>query len=63
MRTLAELQDLCAEYVEVAFPDIHQIDAMTEQQRQRGADRMHTLAMHIADLVIEAGLHRGEALR
>lgn len=63
MRTLAELADLTARYAAVAFPDSHEIDAMSEDQIRADTSTMHALAMRIADLVIESGLHRGEVLR
>lgn len=63
MRTLAELQQLCTEYAEVAFPDSHEIDAMSDGDIRANTGRMHSLALRIADLVIESGLHRGETLR
>ncbi len=63
MRTLAELQNMVTEYAEVAFPDAREIDAMSESQRQQGGNRMYALALHITDLIIEAGVHRGEVLK
>jgi hypothetical protein len=63
VRTLAELQELCDKYTQVAFPDAREIDAMTDAQIRDNTSRMNALAIHIADLVIEAGVHRGESLR
>lgn len=63
MKTLAELQKLCTEYAAVAYPDSHEIDAMSEWQIHENTGRMNALALHIADLVIESGLHKGAVLR
>lgn len=63
MRTLAELQALTEEYAAVAFPDSHEIDTMSAHDIRENTARMYAAATRIADLVIEAGLHHGKALR
>lgn len=62
MASLAELQRLCTKYAELSFPDSTEIDAMSESERQYREHVARSAACRIADLVIEAGLHRGEVL-
>jgi hypothetical protein len=63
MRTLAELQDLCSRYAELSFPDVSEVDAMSQSEREGRGYTARSTACRIADLVIESGLHRGEVLR
>ncbi|WP_045740825.1 hypothetical protein [Actinoplanes rectilineatus] len=62
-RTLAELNTLVAEYAAVAYPNSSDIDHMSEDEIRRNTATMHASATRIADLVIEAGVHRGVVLR
>jgi len=63
MSALPRLQRMVEEYVAVAFPDSSEIDRMSEREISENGDRMRSLALHITDLIIEAGVHRGEAVR
>jgi hypothetical protein len=62
-RTLAELQELVDRYVAVAFPDDAVAEAMTPDEQRRCGDTYRGLAVRNNELIIDAGVHRGETLR
>lgn len=55
---LAELNRLTAEYAELMYPGMEEIVHLTDRETDEMVRRAKSLAVRIADLVIESGLLR-----
>jgi hypothetical protein len=63
MTELQTLQQLVQEYTELQYPDDDTYPIMTQADIVRRSDDARAVAIRITELIIEAGVHRGEPVR
>jgi hypothetical protein len=61
--TLADLQRLVDEYMKLQYPDDDTYRALTQADIVRRFDDARAVAIRITELIIDAGVHEGQALR